>query len=150
MKKISTLLLALTMAFTISSCSNDDDDNSTPANNNPGNNSPTKTEILTGRTWKITGATIDGQDIFGIFDDCDKDNIYQWKTNGDYVVDEGATKCDPSDPQIETQSTWKFTDNETKIEYDGDSYTIKELTVTKLVLEGMVQNQPATSTFEAR
>lgn len=150
MKKISSLFIATLMAFTISSCSSDDDDNATPTNNNSGNNSPTKTEILTGRTWKIVGATLDGQNIFDIFDDCDKDNIYQWKTNGDYVVDEGVTKCDPTDPQIETQDKWKFTDNETKLEFDGEVSEIKELTITKLVIEGDFQGKKATNTFEAR
>jgi hypothetical protein len=148
MKKITLLFLAFSMAAFVSSCKKDDDNTSTPTNT--GGNGPTKTEILSGRTWKITGATLDGQSIFDIFDDCDKDNIYQWKTNGDYVVDEGATKCDPNDPQIETQDKWKFTDNETKLEFDGEVSEIKELTVTKLVLEGDFQGKKATNTFEAR
>lgn len=147
MKKIATLFLAVSMALAVSSCKKDDDNNSTPANNTGGSNL-TKTEILTGRTWKITELTVDGQSQVGtLVTACDLDDIYQFKANGEFIVDEGATKCDPTDPQIETQSTWKFLDNETKLEADGEVATITELTTTKLVTEGTLGTAKVVLTY---
>lgn len=147
MKKITILFLALSMAFTVTSCNKDDDDNSTPSNNNPGGSNLTKTEMLTAKKWKMTALTVDGQDFYALMDDCDKDDTHEFKTDGSYTYDEGATKCDPMDDQIISQSTWKFTDNETKIEYDGEEATITELTETKMVLEGDFLGSKAVTTF---
>lgn len=149
MKKITLFFLAVSMALAISSCKKDDDNNSTPANNNNsgGGSNLTKTEMLTAKKWKVVGLTVGGSDFYALFDDCDKDDTHEFKTDGTYINDEGATKCDPMDDQIISTDTWKFTDNETKIEYDGGTATIKELTETKMVLEGDFLGSPAVSTF---
>ena len=53
-------------------------------------------------------------------------------TNGSGDVNEGAIRCDASDPQT-WMSAWAFTDNETRIVLDGfDEYTLLELTATTL------------------
>jgi hypothetical protein len=36
-----------------------------------------------------------------------------------YITDEGATKCDPMDPQTST-ANWSFNANQTKVTIDGD------------------------------
>ncbi len=146
MRKLTLLFLAFSMAALISSCKKDDDNTPAPTNNSGGNNL-TKTEMLTAKKWKITALTVGGQDFFTLFDDCDKDDTHEFKTDGTYINDEGATKCDPSDPQTISTSNWKFIDNETKIEFDGEVGTIKELTSSKMVIEGDFGGQVAVTTF---
>jgi hypothetical protein len=147
MRKLTLLFLAISMAAFVSSCKKEE--SSTPANNNNtgGGSNLTKTEMLTAKKWKLVGLTVGGADFYSQFDDCDKDDTFEYKTDGTYIEDEGATKCDPSDPQVITTATWKFTDNETKLEADGVTATIKELTATKMVLEGDFLGSPAVSTF---
>jgi hypothetical protein len=66
---------------------------------------PTKTELIS-RNWKVTAMTavfpapIGTVDVLGQIDACEKDNIIKIQSAGTYTVDEGATKCDPTDPQI--------------------------------------------------
>ncbi len=147
MKKVTLLFLAFAMAAIISSCKKDDDNTSTPSG---GGASATKTEIITAKTWKITAATIGGQDVFSQQDECDKDDLHIFKIDGTYIYDEGATKCDTADDQIISTSTWKFLENETKIEFDGDVATIKEMTSTTIRIEGTFLGTPATNTFTAQ
>lgn len=147
MKKITLFVLVAVMATLVSSCKKDDDNNS---NNPSGGSSATKTEMITAKSWKVTGLTVGGQDFYSQMDACDKDDLHTFKTDNTYIYDEGASKCDPSDPQVISTGTWKFTENETKIEYDGETATIKELTSTKMVLEGDFLGSTAVTTFTAQ
>ena len=95
-----------------------------------------KTELLTTGSWKITAAVSDNDgngsyetNDFASFPTCFVDNIFTFKTNGQLELDEGLTKCDVMDPQIETVS-WQFTTNDTKIVVDSDTYDITELSTT--------------------
>ena len=126
------------------SCKKDD--------NNNNNNGPqmTKKEMLTAKSWKATGMTIGGSDFWPLVDACERDDLYTFKTDGTYIEDEGATKCDPADPQVITTSTWAFIQNDTKIVYDGDTATIKELTPSKMVLESDFGGNAAVGTFTAQ
>ena len=92
-----------------------------------------KTELLTSRSWKIIAAVSDDDgngsyetDDFAFFPPCFKDNFLSFNTNGQVVQDEGLTKCDVADPQTET-STWSFSNNETNITIDADTYDLMEL-----------------------
>jgi hypothetical protein len=144
MKK--TLILAVTVAMAFVSCKKDDDNNS-----NNGNPSPTqtKTQLISAKSWKGVSLTVGGADFWSQLDDCDKDDIYIFKADGVYVADAGATKCDPGDPQQYTD-TWKFIENETKLVYDGDTTIIKELTSSKMVLQGDYGGITAEATFQAQ
>ena len=140
MKKLAMILF--TAAVALSSCSKDDDDN----NNNP-SGPVINTANLTVKPWKATGLTIGGADFWSIAEECEKDNIYTFKTDNTYIEDEGATKCDSGDPQIIVTSTWSLINNNTRLVYDGDTATIKELSSTKMVLESQVLGNTATATF---
>jgi len=117
------------------SCKKDKDNNSITAK--------TKTELLTTGSWKRTalisspaydwyGNGVFDTDILNIMMPCEKDNTDTYKTNGIFETNEGATKCDPSDPQTWTL-TWTFADNETKLIFDGtDEYILEELTAITL------------------
>lgn len=62
----------------------------------------------------------------------EKDNFETYRTNGIDETNERPIKCNASDPQAWTV-TWTFTDNETKLLFDGfDEYTVLELTETTL------------------
>ncbi|MDI3322299.1 hypothetical protein [Pinibacter soli] len=85
-----------------------------------------KTELLTTGSWKQTSIYFspavdwdgDGHkenEVINLYSPCDRDDLMTFKTNGTVVNDEGASKCDPSDPQVIETTHWKFADNETKI-----------------------------------
>jgi len=113
--------------------------------------------LITTGTWKLMGLTMqpgidqDGDgvvdnDVFPFYDECEKDNFYTFKRNGEYEGNEGASKCDPSDPQVAT-TQWKFTNNEREIIIDGDRGKIEELTSNILVISGEAQGQTVTFTY---
>lgn len=133
MRKITTSFTAFLFAMILISanvgCKKDKDEEKS------------KTELLTSGQWKISAMTLtpgsdwdmDGDidtDLYSLLDACDKDDYLVFSTNGSVEYNEGATKCDQDDPQSESDS-WSFTDNETKINLDGDIYTIDELTSSR-------------------
>lgn len=108
----------------------------------------TNTDYLTQSVWKYDTAALDlnmdGTMDFalppGVLEDCYKDNTITFQAGGTGTVDDGATKCNPGDPQT-TAFSWTFQSNETVLNFpnqifpnfDGD-VTIKTLTDTKLTL----------------
>ena len=143
MKKSHFFLLGFAILF--AACGKDDD-----------NGNGTNTEKLTDGQWKVTASTgtfdlIGTQqtvDIYALLDACEKDNLAQFKSDGTLVADEGATKCDPSDPQQEN-GTWQFNTDETRLVVAGADYSfdaeILELTNSKLRVK-YVTNFNGTST----
>ena len=89
---------------------------------------------------------------------CQRDNIWNFKSDGTYTVTEGATKCNTTDPDIATSGTWQLTESDTKIIIDDVStapqtFTITELTSSSLKITGtqVVQgiSVPGTAVFAA-
>lgn len=119
------MLMVAALAFA-TSCKKDEDSSNSPAKS--------KTELITSGSWRVSSLVLGGTDIWPSQDACDKDDLSIFKADGTYIDDEGPTKCDSSDPQQST-STWKFMNNETMLEIDGDVGTIKELSASKMVLE---------------
>jgi len=83
----------------------------------------TNTQKLSNKNFKLTAATIDPgvpvggatiTDWYAQMDDCQKDDLLMFSDNGTYKDDEGATKCNTSDPQT-TTGTWVWNTNETII-----------------------------------
>jgi hypothetical protein len=105
----------------------------------------TKTELLTTGTWKLTAYTstpaydwygngVFATDILNALNPCEVDGFDTYRANGVVEINAGPLKCDPTDPQIFT-AAWVFTNNETKIMYDGfDEYELVELTATTIKL----------------
>ncbi len=59
--------------------------------------------------------------------------------NGTYTFEEGASKCDPSDPQVWDSGTWVFNSDQTIIVMTSSTYgsinaEIVELTSSKLLV----------------
>ena len=76
-----------------------------------------------------------------VLEACQRDNIWNFKSDGTYTVTEGASKCDPSDPDTVTSGTWQLTDSDTKIVIDDineapQTLTIDELTSSTLKISG--------------
>jgi hypothetical protein len=107
--------LALTFCFSIImlSCKKDS------------STSATKTDLITKAAWKYqdAGADIDKNGTIDLsissqLQECEKDNTLTLKADGTGTLDEGATKCDPSDPQSSNVS-WSFSNNETLLNFTG-------------------------------
>lgn len=118
MKKLTLILMVAALAFA-TSCKKDEDSNS-PAPTS----SKSKTEKLTARAWKVTARTISPAinvngtmvtDLHALDDECDKDDLYKFKIDKTFTLEEGATKCDPADPQIYGTGTWAFNADETQL-----------------------------------
>ena len=110
----------------------------------------TKTQLLTGKNWKVTALTVNpGIDVTGngvLITDlyafemangyaCSLDNILNFNINGNYTDYEGATLCDPADPQLYDSGTWSFQNSETTLIQDGQESTIVTLNSTTLKLK---------------
>lgn len=73
-------------------------------------------------------------DNFPSLDDCSKDDLLEFFTNGTYQLSEGPTKCDPSDPQVYQAGSWELTDDESGITLDGIEIVIEQINKNTLVL----------------
>ena len=101
--------------------------------------SDSKTSILTEKAWKFV--KIESKTNNGAWTDevqfqpaCVKDNEMLFKTNLSYVLSEGATKCDPFDPDIMDEARWSFLENETKIDIDGAILFIEKLNNSQFII----------------
>jgi hypothetical protein len=133
----SVFVLVLSSLLFISSCSKKND----PA--------PSRDQLLaTAKGWKLTNVTLTSsanvtQTIFSSIPTCVADNIIYFKSTGAYLEDEGASKCDSTDPQTVESGTWKFNTDKTVITVtssdptnpDIASQTIASLTATTLVIK---------------
>lgn len=112
------------------------------------NGPKSNTQLLAQANWKFSAATMGGADVSGSIDACYKDNILTFNENGTGTADEGATKCNPGDPQSYA-ITWNFLGGETQIKIlpvlfpgGSDTYTIVTLSETQLVLSQVMTLPP--------
>ncbi len=153
MQKLNLLLIASLVLVTLS-CKEDED--------------PSKKELLSGKNWVMVSQTVSPAinfngtlitDLFAQMDDCSKDDISKFNSNGTYTMEEGATKCDVNDPQVFDSGTWVFNSDETILVLTSPingtiNAEIIELTSSKCVisqeetLDGIVYT--ITNTFQAK
>lgn len=118
----------------ISACSKDDNSNSnaTPASN---------LTLLTSHGWRLNKFVENGVDITSAgFDPCELDNIFTYNADYSYVIDEGPSKCLPSNPQIIETGEWALANNQNILVFEPGtpseySYSIIKLTSTALDLQ---------------
>jgi hypothetical protein len=126
MKRITLILLVVSML--LSSCGYDDP---TPLVNESVNSTkPNAESQLRKKTaskevkwaagedskdWHVTTYFIGGVDYTSLFQECSLDNIQTFTVDGQYIEVEGATKCDPSAPDIFDQGTYEFNEDYTKL-----------------------------------
>ena len=144
--KITHYLLRLSwmllLTGLLAACGNDDDE---PA-------PPTRTELLTGKAdWRFTALTSDPPiptvsgtvvtNVFAQLAACNRDDLYIFRDNGRFIWDEGASKCDDSDPQVFNEGTWTLSADENTIVFNStvgqgtEEWRILELTATVLRAE---------------
>lgn len=122
-KMIRFSLIAITALIVLSSCKKDDKSN---------------TELLTAGSWKLVSEMekVDNGnwvENIGSYSACELDDYIIFKTNNTYEFNEGATKCDPTDPQIET-GIWAFGANEATLSVDGNPADLNELSSSTLIV----------------
>lgn len=108
-KNASLLLLLAGTVFCstlLFSCKKDDDDQ---------NNVSAKTALLSAHSWVSTDFLINDTSFFAFIPACETDNRFTFTATGNFTEDEGPTKCNPTDPQIASASTWSFAANETQL-----------------------------------
>jgi hypothetical protein len=126
MKTISRSILFVPIAALLAVSCKDDDAK------------PSKTELITAKSWTVTSFTLGGQDFTEYFsEDCEKDDASTFGKDGKVTIDNGTVKCYSSEPQTEESGTWAFESNETKIKLtskagDVETYNVDELTATTL------------------
>lgn len=125
------LLLLAGLALAHSSCDKDD-------GNEKGQS---RMDLLTTGQWRMTAFSVspaidfdyDGDtdsDVLATFEPCHKDDYTVFKADGKAELNEGPTKCDALDPQVE-YIDWAFVNGEKEIIIDGDRCTIVELSGTR-------------------
>jgi hypothetical protein len=79
----------------------------------------TKTGFLTNGTWKAVTKEIKRgsgawEELIPAFPACEIDNRYEFSKTGTYMINEGATRCSPGDPQTKN-GNWAFQLGESRI-----------------------------------
>ena len=87
--------------------------------------------FLTTGTWRITAHTyrnaLGFTNSYDATPDCSKDNYYRFNKDGTEEINEGATKCNSTDPQTRFFQ-WKFLNQyNNKIEIAGWEYSFHKL-----------------------
>lgn len=130
-KFFAVVLAAITMSF--SACKKDEATTETPKISGA--------SLLTGKDWRITALTITSPggtiDVFSTLAACEKDDLLEYLANGTIVSKEGATKCDPADPDTEPGGFWALIDNDTKLRIiDGDTNIIDIIELSANTMRG--------------
>ena len=132
--------LALISSVSLISCKKENDDVSA------------NTKLLTQQEWKLSKKEekVNSDpfiDYLPSLMPCTQDDKYVFRTNNTYEINEGATKCNNSDPEIILTGTWQFTQNETKIKIDAAESLINQLDNNTLIISGNYYTNPDTNYY---
>jgi hypothetical protein len=147
MKKLFLSLLALSVIVT--GCKKDDDGETKPA-----------IEYLTAHNWEYVSITISPAydwfhtgteitDILAPLDDCDKDDLTEFNSDGNYYILFSEIKCYEDEPERDEEGEYSVSEDGkqlTREEFTADS-VIKEISDTKLVLETSFTENSVKYTF---
>lgn len=109
----------------------------------------TYSQLLTGTTsksWRLTGIQLieEGKQpySFNIQTNCVYDDLYVFYADKDrtFEIKEGASKCDPNDPDIFYTDTWSIVNATSTINFllpllPSGTYTLKNLTENSFTME---------------
>ena len=114
--KLVTQLSFVFLLFCIFSCKKDSTNSLTPV------------QLLTQQSWTLTGerwnpSNAGWSDLYQGIPSCRKDNIITYYSDLSLINNEGATKCNSSDPQIFKTATWALYENNTRISVAESSKT---------------------------
>lgn len=146
------------LSFIMVSCSDDDGGGSgggTPAS---------RTQLLTAKNWSVITLTVEPAidfdqngtqetNLIPFIQACTLDDFERYATNGTYTFEEGASKCDPNDPQVYESGTWLWNSDETRLVRNNAGQT-SDVLVSALTNSSMTQvlttvQQGVTYTFTA-
>ena len=147
MNKFFTSQLLLLAVLFIVGCSKEEDAPQEDPCENKSN-----TELLSRVAWKVSSVTVDPpiDTIIGniplqisditflvLAEDCRADDELIFMSNGQGTADEGASKCDPTDPQT-TDFFWSWGAGETTLTIiqEGDTTGFTEVAVACAKLKG--------------
>jgi len=108
MKKMTTCL-AFLLLFVFQSCK--EEDAIEPIIENQESE---VVRLLTSGTWTRVGFERNGVDVYQIFPDCVRDDVYAYQKDGSAYVDQGVDICDTASAQ-RVGWTWELIENETQI-----------------------------------
>jgi hypothetical protein len=118
--KISKLLMLITVfAIAMSACKKKDQ---------------SRADLLVSKAWKYAdfGEDLNNNGVLEASEsdilNCDKDDSYTFASGGSGTFDEGASKCNASDPQT-SQFNWQLIEGETKLIVTGTSVIIPTATI---------------------
>lgn len=129
MKKLPILpILLFTIAVAIGiSCKKDDDKKTAACTTDVASISgPYK---ITAYTYKQTPTSPEEDMLATFFDDCERDDVFSFNSNGNYAVADVGVVCSPSGGY---SGTWSLSGNSMNV--DGDIYTIESFNCKTLVL----------------
>lgn len=135
-----TLLFAAIGSITVLACSKDS-----------GSSSATAQAMLTTGRWQMSDATVTipgtsiTVDVYDSIPSCIKDNFYAFASDGTATIDEGATKCDDSDPQT-ASGNWKLLSSNTQLQ-TLDPLTGAEATLTIAAISSSTLKLQDTATY---
>lgn len=146
MKRIAFLLVLAILAggTFISSCNKDDETGAIVT--------PSQLQLITSHGWRMSSFFIDTMDITSTIPTCDLDNIITFGTDSIYTEDEGATLCNPTDPQISSTGTWLFANNQTELitnpgTVEEQNYLINQLDANLMKLQSSQFDSVSSSTI---
>ncbi len=125
-------LMVLTLSF---SCQKD-----------ASNSTKTKSEILMSGTWHLNKIEDKCSNCSNWIPEkllsCKNDDLLIFKTVNSYELNEGATKCDPRDPQIQDVGFWELYENDTKLRIFSTECIIETLDNNNLVFRYYSNGNP--------
>jgi hypothetical protein len=104
------------------------------------NDRPALTKENVAGTYMMTDAKMGAngaeQSVFmsPYYENWDKDDLYKLQLDGTFIHDEGATKEDPSDPQVIETSTWSIPDA-THIIIGDETAEVSDFTGSRLTIK---------------
>ncbi|HTN46049.1 MAG TPA: lipocalin family protein [Flavipsychrobacter sp.] len=108
MKKLLILCAGIAL---FSACKKDEKDNKSAS------------EHLTAAKWMVESGSLRMQgpgvdtteNLFEGAEACDMDDVWSYTSDFKYTISEGATKCDPSNPDVSDQGVWTLINNNSKL-----------------------------------
>ena len=146
-------MLAL-LSFVMVSCGDDDDDEDEPA--------PTRSQLITSQSWSVVSLNVepaidlDGNgtqenNLIPFLQACDLDDFLKLNANGTFTEEEGASKCDPNNPQVIQSGVWIWNSDETRVVLtaggQSTEYVVTALSSTALTTTETLVVQNVTYTF---
>lgn len=90
----------------------------------------------TSKTWVTSKMYLNGVEVTGLNDPCNRNDLTIFYRDGKVLYEEGATKCDPNDPDLIDQTRWHLSDDGRALIIGSKGNTkIVKLTPSELILE---------------